>query len=325
MRVLFLSHQPHPAHRVFAHAVGARVKKTPFSSFLDRAKRRRLLTHVYPFLALLYALRVRVREDVLLVDGGSSLYPAVFLKLLRPRLKLVFLDGDLHLRSLDRKGPSAFDRFFLRRIDGVVSVSGANAEAARRLLDAPVEVCHPFVRRMPPRSVEREQAGLFIGRLDPDKEVLSVIRTALSCPHFRKFYVAGDGPLRREVLRLARKHRKLEYVGFVRDVAYWYSKCSFLLHVPSREPFGVTPFEALRCGCYPLVSEGVGSAPLLHPLFVLGRVSPAEVSRRVELLLGDPGRAGDAAESSLKNALSRDKSARRFEKAFSRLLREVSS
>jgi len=325
MRVLFLSHDPHEAHAAFARAVGARMRRIPFAPFLRSAKRWRILIHFYPFLALLYSFFLKVEEDVLLVDGGSSLYLAVFLKLRRPHTKLVYIDDDLHLYHLERKGVSSFDRFFLRRVDAAVSGSEQNAVVARRLLDVPVDVCHPFGKAVSRRDVDREQAGLFVGRLDPDKDVISIIKSGIACPHFRKFYVVGDGPLRKRVVRLARKHRKLEFVGPVKDVGYWFSKCSFLLHTPSQEPFGVTPFEALRCGCYPLVSEGVGAASLLDPLFVLERTSAREVSRRADRILKDPTPARKAAKASLKNAPSREASSERFKEVFSRLVREVSS
>lgn len=75
--------------------------------------------------------------------------------------------------------------------------------------------------------------------------------------------IAGDGPLRDDVIALARglgvAHR-LDMPGVVADMSDFYARIDVLVHPALREPFGVVAAEAAAAGC-PVVCTAVDGLP----------------------------------------------------------------
>ena len=103
MRVLLLSHEPHKCHLAFAKSVNAKIKVMPIKWYAGLAQKLPLLGYFYPFVSLLYSLLIRVKRNILLVEGGSSLYVAAFLKMMNKRIKIVYMDVDLMFYNLTKR------------------------------------------------------------------------------------------------------------------------------------------------------------------------------------------------------------------------------
>jgi glycosyltransferase involved in cell wall biosynthesis len=171
-------------------------------------------------------------------------------------------------------------RPILRRAEGVVSVSSALAEEARRLGAAEVVVIPNGVES--PAEVGEEADPpevLYAGRLSPEKGVLDLIEAAGDL----NLVVAGDGPLRDRVPQAR---------GFVppRELARLYQRAAVVACPSHREGFGVVCLEAMA-HARPVVASAVGG---LLDLVVDGEtgilVPPGDVGAlrsALERLLGD--------------------------------------
>jgi glycosyltransferase involved in cell wall biosynthesis len=151
-------------------------------------------------------------------------------------------------------------------------VPGAASEAFVRQL-APALPCHyapnsvdaPDLRAIgepPPQG-----AALFIGELSQRKGadlVLSAAEQILQL--FPRLVMAGDGPLRSDVVALASRLPGLEYAGFVEgpEKAELFRQSAVILIPSRRDPWPLVACEAL-VGLRPIVvGPGVGSLPDLQ-------------------------------------------------------------
>jgi len=269
--VLFLSHALHDAHRGFAEAVAARTIVLPFEPYIRLIKRFPPLRYAYPFLTSLYGMSIPFQGTTIIADGASSLFTALAIKKRRPGSKLIYLDADLFFYNLCKNGASKNELFlyFLKEIDGVITVSEANKNYCARFFDVPIRVCPPFPKKLRHTGGIRKPYGLYVGRLDPDKNIRRIIEFGLQCPHFEKFVVVGDGVLRNWVEKTARENKKLLYVGAQEDIEAHYNECQFLVHIPDHDPHPTTPMEAALCGCFPLMTKTIGTASLFDDLFLI--------------------------------------------------------
>jgi glycosyltransferase involved in cell wall biosynthesis len=120
-----------------------------------------------------------------------------------------------------------------------------------------------FVGRDP---VERPRPGdyaLFVGRLSPEKGVLTLLEAWQRLSFAVPLVIAGDGPLRQR-LETEVATKGLERVRFAgqlgRDEVYDAMKKAAFLVVPSiwHEPFGLIVAEAFACGT-PVLAATVGA------------------------------------------------------------------
>jgi glycosyltransferase involved in cell wall biosynthesis len=104
---------------------------------------------------------------------------------------------------------------------------------------------------------------LFAGKLTKVKNPWFVIRLAAACRHLPiTFIIAGNGPLRRQLVRLAGDATNIRFVGFqkqsVMPVVY---RMGDIYLMPSlSETWGVGVNEAMACGIPVMVSDQVGCA-----------------------------------------------------------------
>jgi glycosyltransferase involved in cell wall biosynthesis len=104
---------------------------------------------------------------------------------------------------------------------------------------------------------ERENAVLFAGRLEKYKGVDTYLEAAAERPD-SMFYVAGTGPLAKEVESFARVHSNVLYLGFVEPELLWQKIANVKAFVaPSvwYEPFGLVALESLAIGTPIIVSD----------------------------------------------------------------------
>jgi len=104
---------------------------------------------------------------------------------------------------------------------------------------------------------ERENAVLFAGRLEAYKGVNTYLEAAALRPDL-KFYVAGTGPLAKEVEAFAKVHSNVIYLGFVESEALWQKIAdvkAFIAPSVWYEPFGSVALESLAVGTPIIVSD----------------------------------------------------------------------
>ncbi|MBA7716001.1 hypothetical protein ES703_125060 [subsurface metagenome] len=286
-KVLFLSHNPHKVHLEFAKQINARIKITPFDRFIKISKKYHFLKYLYPLISFLYSLNFKLKEKIILVDGGSSLYIVSFLKLYYPKIKIIYLDADLFILSLRKTNiiEKTFKKLILKCVDAVISVSEMNKEEASNI-NVPIEVCNPYPAKVRPIKTERKNYGLYVGRLDPDKNIKRILQIGLACPYLRKMIIIGEGTLEDYVEAKSKKYDKLRYLGPKKDVDRYYSQCKFLIHIPDKDPHPCTTMEAAKCGCFPIISKGVGTKYLFDDVFIIRDPNNfTEINKKIKYIL----------------------------------------
>jgi len=326
MRVLYITHSPHEVHENFAKELGARTRVIPFKTYVGLSKKYPLLGYIYPFLSLIYSLFIRVDEDILFVDGGSSLFIAVFLKLRYSGLRLIYLDCDLLFYNLEGRSflIKKIMMQFIGQIDGVISVSEHNKKFSSLFLKIPIVICNPYPKDVKTIGTARKQYGLYIGRLDPDKNIKRIIKFALECPHFEKFVIVGEGILRPYVQRISKKNNKLIFFGLSQNVEEYYNMCKFFVHIPDHDPFPCTTMEAALCGCFPLISVGVGTKDLFSDFFVVEDPDKfSEINHKIKYILEHGKEAEEMLKQSIDKINDREKSLQLFRRSFYSVMEQI--
>lgn len=103
--------------------------------------------------------------------------------------------------------------------------------------------------------------ALFVGRLTPEKGIITLLKAWNFLKMKIPLKIIGDGPLRKEVEKVARSNEGIEYIGFLKlNDIYNYMKDAKFLVFPSEwyEAFPRVIVEALSCGL-PIVTTSIGA------------------------------------------------------------------
>ena len=214
-----------------------------------------------------------------------------------------------------------------RGIDRVVVCSPHQVARLARVTRRPVHLVDNAVAPVPPgvlsRSVARAWLGLghdclvigVVGRLAPEKRhdvfMAAAARIARRYPD-AILLVAGDGPRRHAVRRVARRHNltdRVRFLGHVENVANVYAALDLLLHTSDTEAAPLAVMEAMAAGV-PVVATAVGGVPALITDGVHGMLAP----RRRPDLLGEAALRvlGDADLRQAIGGAARQRAAERF-------------
>lgn len=151
-----------------------------------------------------------------------------------------------------------WDRLSADRVDRFVAISKEVAGRIRRHYRRRSEVIYPpvDVERFTPTDAPPDDFYLVVSRLVPYKRVDLAIQAANRLG--RRLIVAGDGPERRRLRRLAGP--TIEFRGPVDDeeVSGLMARCRAMLF-PGLEDFGIAPVEAQAAG-RPVIAFGRGAA-----------------------------------------------------------------
>jgi glycosyltransferase involved in cell wall biosynthesis len=152
------------------------------------------------------------------------------------------------LRAIDRAGARGVDRF--------VSISKTVAGRVKRVYGRESDVVYPPVSVRPvPGAAQRGDFVLSLGRLVPYKRVDLAIGAAERLGV--RLVVAGDGPERARLQRLAGRHT--EFVGQVteEEAGRLLGSCAAFLFC-GEEDFGIAPLEANAHGA-PVIAYARGA------------------------------------------------------------------
>lgn len=243
------------------------------------------------------------RPDVVLINGW---YSVTLLRALwtSRRLRLpVLYRGDTHLGSAPagwrRAAWAAKTRVLLSMFSGYLTVGVRNREylkrfgvADERIFESPHCVDNKFFAEAARphqtdtgRVAARESFGftaedfvvLFVGKLEPNKRPLDLIRAVASMGPGAPLLVVGSGPLEVECRAEAQRLGvRVTWAGFMNQSelgrAYAVADC---LALPSgSETWGLVVNEALATGLPCVVTDQVGCAPDLIRIDQTGEVVP---------------------------------------------------
>jgi glycosyltransferase involved in cell wall biosynthesis len=149
-----------------------------------------------------------------------------------------------------RRKVHELDRRTLGEAQRLFAISRNVAERLRRSLGLEAEVVLPPPQELDYRCDAYEDFVLSVGRLDRAKRIDLLLEAAAADQSLR-VVVAGDGPDRERLERVAKSHEldgRVEFRGRVdaRELADLYARCGAVYYAPLDEDLGLVPFEAFR-------------------------------------------------------------------------------
>jgi sugar transferase (PEP-CTERM/EpsH1 system associated) len=164
-----------------------------------------------------------------------------------------------------------------------------------------------------------------VARLSPEKDLATLLRAArevLDAVPGARFEIAGDGPCRQELARLASELRLTEQVTFLgelRDIPALLARAQMFVLPSQSEGISLTLLEAMARGL-PVVTTRVGGNPEVVEAGVTGLLvpatDPAALAEAIQGLLADPDRGrvmGLAGRQRVENSFDIHKMMRQYE------------
>ena len=202
----------------------------------------------------------------------SHLFPAQFwvaaaARVARSRVKLVTTE---HNPDNNRRGKSVWlwpDTWMYAQYDAIVCNSQATADALHRWVPRsssrttviPNGIdCNRFSGGPPSAGPSGTLTAIFVARLEPQKNHLTLLRALKSVPDLR-LKVVGDGSLRPELENFAASSGlkdRVEFLGWRDDVPELLRASDIYVHSTHSDGFAISAAEAMAAGL-PLVASNV--------------------------------------------------------------------
>lgn len=149
----------------------------------------------------------------------------------------------------------------LRAVDGVLANSSFTANEYSRRFGIATRVLHPPCDTAQYRWQPSDGYFLSFARQETQKRVDHVIEAFRRLPH-QQLVVASDGSDHSALVQLADGADNIRFVRsidpqVIRDLL---ERCTATIHIPEREPFGMSAVESLAAG-KPVVSVDEGGLP----------------------------------------------------------------
>jgi glycosyltransferase involved in cell wall biosynthesis len=156
--------------------------------------------------------------------------------------------GESALDRATRRKIHELDRRTLGEAQKLFAISRNVADRLENALGLEAEVVLPPPQELDYRCDAYEDFVLSVGRLDRAKRVDLLLEAAAAEPSL-KVVVAGDGPDRERLEKVAQSHKlngRVEFAGRVdaRALADLYARAGAVYYAPVDEDFGMVPYEA---------------------------------------------------------------------------------
>jgi glycosyltransferase involved in cell wall biosynthesis len=235
-----------------------------------------IIAIIYEFFILLY-LAIFQKADLVL---GYLLFPHGLLafivaKLIRRPVVVALIAGPVELYSIgsplgiDYNSPLPwFGRALIKLLNhsNAITTTGTFTKAFLVRHGIEQEKIYPIITpanstKFYPMKLTRIFDVVSVARLSPGKHI-EVLVKAISIAKQKykniKVCIVGDGPCEDELLILTEElglNNNIDFVGFQKDVAYYYSSSKIFVHTSEREGFPNVFLEAMMCGLPSVVSN----------------------------------------------------------------------
>lgn len=172
---------------------------------------------------------------------------------LNPIVRKVFPILSDYMRLWDRSAADRVDRF--------IANSSYVAQRITKYYRQNASVVYPPVDTEffdQNENVKREEFYFTVSRIIPYKQI-DLIAQAFA-KWGKPIVIAGEGPLRRSLIRKYKAYKNISFVGYVskEELRSYYQKAKGFIFA-SEEDFGIVPVEAQACGC-PVLAYAKGGA-----------------------------------------------------------------
>ncbi len=217
----------------------------------------------------------------------------------------------VHATEFDRSGDHPnweiyhLEKWGMEAADRIIAVSGRTRDLiVSRYFIAPAKVAVVHNAVIKEKTVERKQVVrgvkekivLFLGRVTlqkgPDYFVEAAARVARKIKNVR-FVMAGTGDMLPRMIERMAQHRLLDrfhFTGFLRGkkLEEMYAMSDLYVMPSVSEPFGITPFEAMKYGVPVIVSKQAGITEVLPHLIKVDFWDVEALARSILDVLTDP-------------------------------------
>lgn len=179
-------------------------------------------------------------------------------------------------------------RYWLRRQLGIYADAIiANSEKGKAYWQDAGANCPCFVVpnivKATPIPGSRAQSAIYVGRLEQQKNVTTVVRSFCVLARRRselKFFILGEGSLRPEleaIVRAADLERRIDFLGFQQNVLPHLSRAGVVVSLSHHEGLPNAMLESVAAGTLVVASDIPEHRELLgpdYPFYVVDRNSP---------------------------------------------------
>ena len=301
------SKSPHPVHLYWAKSVCNNFIQTPICGFFD--------------------IRKIPKSDVLLLE---SLYCLPFAKRykqkINPQCKIISIIADTSFweekLSIFRK---IYYRLYIDCVDGLIAVSERIKKDILDYIDKPVEVVRPFfVSKFKKEKLSFEKKILFIGNEVKEKGFLKLIKAMELLSDFELFLVGDCYKAINDI-----RDNSIHIEGRVTSLKRYFDKCTYYVHPADFDPCPVSVFEAMHAGLIPVISKDTGQSEIFNKglkKLILEDNKPITIAKKIIEIndLHNQEKLKLIREcKKLSIDYTREKSVKRFKRAFLKLLENI--
>lgn len=236
----------------------------------------------------------------------SHLFPtqywvALAAKLTRSRARLVTTEHNPDNRRREKPIWKLPDRWMYTRHDSIVCNSRATADALELWIPDTQKrtavipngiVLQRFCNQ--PRGNESPRdlpVAVFVARLDPQKDHVTLLRAISGVPQLR-LKLVGDGILRKPLEKLAEElglRERVEFLGYRDDIPSLLSHADFYVHSTLSDGFGIAALEAMAVGLPVIASDVPGLSWVVGDAGILCKPGDQDaLAQQMSLLASNP-------------------------------------
>ncbi|MDO8647813.1 MAG: glycosyltransferase family 4 protein [Candidatus Diapherotrites archaeon] len=255
IKTAFLYTGPHHGHRTFAESVNAVFISDKVEGFI--------IPNVSRFLQTFRGLgKIPKDTEVLICEGGSSIFKGALWKTLNPKKKLVLIVDEPKLYYVQKMNSlkkrlyySALEKFDLFVPTTDFAQSFVPKHLQKKCVQAPMSIEVSRFERIKPNLASKNLA--YVGGLIPLKgldHMVDIMNGLKKEFPETKLVLVGDGPLRQKMEGI----EGVECKGFSKEPEEFLKNASIYLQLSEYDAAGAAVLEAMTAGLIPIVYPTVG-------------------------------------------------------------------
>jgi len=255
----------HRSHLIFARSINSKLI-TPIPNYIPI-----IFIPIFTFLRLPY-LYFKYPSGNFLCEGMSGVYFSSVLKLVRPKINIIYHDADL-LFLRDYKHIIGLKKLildlFLSKIDYAISDSELSAKSIKKYLGINSEVVYPPVNvdkfKFKPNLTSKQI--IHVGRIAKEKNLELLIKAFVKVkekiPESKLVFI-GEGNANKLKSLASELDIEIEFKGFVKNLNSELNKSLIGYNVSTFEPFGCNGLEYSLNGVIPIIGKKNGNNEVLN-------------------------------------------------------------